>query len=429
MRSRPPVVDQDPPYPPPPGKTPGGATGGIAVLRRYVSRPKTGGGAFDKTGQVTLVPVLVSLVVMAVWFQVQSPYFLSARNLSNLVVQVATIGVIALAEFSVLLIGEIDLSLGSVMGAMAAVLATLLVAGHAPLWAAVLIMFLCAIAIGALQGWLIAWVRLSSFIVTLAGLLGWLGLQLYILGSNGSISVLQPQIEALTTTSVGGSPAWLLAALAALWCMWRAWRMVTESGREAGTGWRHVIAALQRRRGALVWLASAVAILVAVAVLTSYRGIPVPGLVLVGLVLILEWFTTATPAGLTLFAVGGNAEAARRAGINIRRVRLLVFVLAAALAAAAALLDVSYEQAAGTLTGGGTLLLEGIGAAVIGGTSLFGGIGSARSALLGAFVLGGIANGLDLTNQSAPVKYMVEGVVVVLAVLGDRLLHRTRSGG
>lgn len=429
MTSRPPAVGGEVPQAPPPSKEAGAATGRMSVLKRYASQSRAGGARLDRTGQVTLVPVLVSLVIMSVWFQVQSPYFLSARNLSNLVVQVAMIGIIALAEFCVLLIGEIDLSLGSVMGAMAAVFATVLVAGHAPLWAAVVTVLLCAMAIGALQGWLIAWVRLSAFIVTLAGLLGWLGLQLYILGSNGSISVLQPQIDALSTTNVSGGLAWVLAAVAVLWCMWRGWRTLTERGRDAGAGWRRVLAALEARRGALGWLATAVVIVVAVAWFTSYRGIPVPGLVLVGLVLILEWFTTSTPAGLELFAVGGNAEAARRAGINIRRVRLLVFVLAAVLAAGAALLDVSYEQAAGTLTGGGTLLLEGIGAAVIGGTSLVGGIGSARSALLGAFVLGGIGNGLDLTNSSAPLKYMVEGVVVVLAVVGDRILHRSRSGG
>jgi D-xylose transport system permease protein len=351
---------------------------------------------------------VISLVVVAVVFEIQSRYFLSARNLSDLVVEMAVVGIVALGEVFVLSIAEIDLSLGSILGAMAALLAVLITVHGFPWWGAVLLTIVSALCIGALQGYLIAWIRLPSFVVTLAGLLTWLGLQLLILGPRGSLNVFQPEIVDITSVYVTGWLLWLVTGIALVWCMERAWRSFRYE--------------YELRKG-ILWIVRAAVAVVAVAVLASYRGVPLTGVILLFLVLIAEWILTGTPAGLEVFAVGGNAEASRRAGIDIRRVRMTVFMLSGCLAGVAAIMEVSYGQAASSLTGGGTLLLLAIGAAVIGGTSLFGGIGSAWSALLGALVLTGIANGLDLTNHSAAVKYMVEGGVVVLAVLVDRLLH------
>lgn len=380
-------------------------------VKRMPIKGFTRGAGVDRTGQISVAPVLMSLVVIAIIFQIQSSYFLSARNLSNLLVQTAVVGVVALGEVFVLSIAEIDLSLGSVLGVTAAILALLMTADKLSWWLAIIVALVCAICIGALQGWLVAWARLPSFIVTLAGLLAWLGLQLFILGPNGSVNVFQPDIVAITSAYVSGWLIWVLAGLGSLWCIRRAWGSFRAGG--------------DTRRGVL-WIVRALVAIVVVAVLSGYQGVPLAGIIILALVLCAEWMLTSTPAGLEVFAVGGNADGARRSGIDIRTVRMTVFMLSAALAGIAAVIEVSYGQAAGTLTGGGTLLLAAIGAAVIGGTSLFGGIGSAWSALLGALVLSGIANGLDLTNHSASVKYMVEGVVVALAVLGDRLLHPSK---
>ena len=162
----------------------------------------------------------------------------------------------------------------------------------------------------------------------------------------------------------------------------------------------------------------------AVLVLNHADGVPTAGLVLLVLVIVFDWLTRRTQFGRSIYAVGGNAEAARRSGIAVTRIRIVVFALSGTMAAVGGLLATARLQAASTQTGGGTLLLEAIAAAVIGGTSLFGGRGNVWSALLGALVIGSVSNGLDLVGQPADVKYMVEGAILLLAVTIDALSRR-----
>lgn len=363
----------------------------------------------------TAMPAVASLLVIAVFFQLQSPHFLSPLNLSNLAVQATLIAVIALGEVIVLLLGEIDLSLGSICGATAAILGVLMTSGNLPWYVAVPGMVLAGALMGAFQGWWIAWLGIPSFVVTLAGMLAFLGLQLFILGPNGTMSVFDPTIAGLTGSWVPVELGTILGIGVALAVAVVVIRSVSSGRRDL----RHlafpvVIAAL---------------VIGGLAVFNSAKGIPVAFLALVLMLLLGWWVTQHTTAGRHLFAVGGNAEAARRAGISVVRMRFAAFTLSGAIAAIGGVFAVSYNGSAGTLTGGGTLLLEAIGAAVIGGTSLFGGRGTVWSALFGALIMGGVANGLDLTNADQPVKYMVQGAIVLLAVSMDTILRRRQSRG
>ena len=372
--------------------------------------------------RATAVPAVVSLVVVAIFFQSQSHYFLSAGNLSNLAVQVTIIGTLALAEVIILLLAEIDLSVGSVSGASAAILGVLLTTDNLPWWAAIIVMLICGAAIGAFQGMWVAWLGIPSFVVTLAGLLTFLGLQWQILGANGTISLFDSHINALTGTTLPKNIGWILVAaiiVAAAVSSGLRLRRHRASGRPGSS--------LLRSLGWLMVVA--VVAVAAVGTLNRARGVPTAFLVFVSLVFVAWWVTEHTRPGRHLFAVGGNAEAARRAGIPVKRIRFAAFAIAGTLAAVSGLLSASFNSSAGTLTGGGTLLLTAIGAAVIGGTSLFGGEGTVWAALFGALILAGVDNGLDLTNHTEPVKYMVEGSIVLLAVTVDTLLRRRGRKG
>ncbi len=362
----------------------------------------------------TAMPAIASLLAISVFFQWQSPHFLSPINLSNLAVQATLIAVIALGEVVVLLLGEIDLSLGSVAGATAAILGVLMGTGNLPWYLAVPLMLACGAAMGAFQGWWIAWLGIPSFVVTLAGLMAFLGLQLFILGPQGTMSVFDPTIAALTGSWLPVELGWIagVAILGAV-IAFAAFRAVT--GR--------------RDLRMLAPILLAVLVLAVIAVFNSARGVPMAFLVLIAMLSVAWWITRQTSPGRHLFAVGGNAEAARRSGVSVTRVRFAAFTASGTIAAIGGLFAVSYNGSAGTLTGGGTLLLEAIGAAVIGGTSLFGGRGTVWSALFGAMIMGGVSNGLDLTNADQPVKYMVQGTIVLLAVSLDTILRRRQSRG
>jgi D-xylose transport system permease protein len=365
----------------------------------------------------TAMPAIVSLVIIVVFFQTQSPYFLSPGNLSNLVVQSTLVAVIALGEVVVLLLGEIDLSLGSITGVTAAILGVLLVSARLPWWGAIIVMLACGGAMGAFQGVWIAFLRIPSFVVTLGGWLGFLGLQLFILGPQGTMSIFDPNIAALTGTAVPPTAGWIIAGVVVVGII------ATALLRWRGMG------GLRGMRSLGLPIFVAALVLGAVAFLNTYHGVPTAFVVLLALLFLGWWITNHTRPGRHLFAIGGNPEPARRAGIPVRRIRFTAFVIAGTLGAVGGLMAASYNGSAGTLTGGGTLLLEAIGAAVIGGTSLFGGQGTVWAALFGSLIMAGIGNGLDLTNSPQPVKYMVQGVVVLLAVTLDTLLRRRGSRG
>ncbi|HET8606606.1 MAG TPA: hypothetical protein VFL66_06195 [Gaiellaceae bacterium] len=369
------------------------------------------------SGELGAVPVILGLALIWTYFEVQDQHFLTARNLSNLVLQISVTGTIAVGVVLVLLLGEIDLSVGSVAGATAAVLGVLVVDKSWPWWAGIIAMLLVGAAIGAFQGAWFAMLGVPSFVVTLAGLLGWLGVQLHVLGSAGTLNVFDSHITAIASTFLSDSWGWVLAVAATV--AYAGSRLLEDARRRrAGMRARPLIVVVTQT------IVTAAICLGVVAVLNHASGVPTAGVVLVGLVVVFDWLTRRTKFGRYIYAVGGNAEAARRAGIGVTRIRIYVFALAGTLSAIGGLISTGRLQAASTQTGGGTLLLEAIAAAVIGGTSLFGGRGNAWSALLGALVIGSVSNGLDLIGQPADVKYMVEGAILLLAVTIDALSRR-----
>ena len=372
-----------------------------------------------RQGELGALPVILGLVVIAAYFQTQESTFLSARNLSNLVLQIAATGSVAVGIVLVLLLGEIDLSVGSVSGLCSAMLGVLIVNGGWPWWLAILAVLATGAAIGAFQGAWFALVGVPAFVVTLAGFLAWQGVQLRVLGSTGTVNVFEPHIEQIAQSYLPDLWSWVLG--------------VGAAGVYAVSLW---IGQIRRRRAGLatapaVVVAGRTALVVAISlasveILSRFNGVPTAGVILLGLVVFFSLLTTRTRFGRYIFAVGGNAEAARRAGVSVPRIRIAVFSLAGLMAAIGGIIFVSRLTAASTQTGTGTFLLEAIAAAVIGGTSLFGGRGSAWSALLGALVIGSVSNGLDLMAQPPEIKYMVEGAILLAAVTVDAVARRSR---
>ncbi len=369
------------------------------------------------SGELGALPVVLGLALIWTYFELQDTHFLTARNLSNLVLQISVSGSIAIGVVLVLLLGEIDLSVGSVAGATAAVLGVLIVDDNWPWWAGIVAMVASGALIGAFQGAWFALLRVPSFVVTLAGLLVWLGVQLHVLGDAGTLNVFDAHVTAIASTFLPAPWGWALAVIAVVGY---AGRRLLEDTRRRQAGMTAqslpVLAAQVVTIAALLFSS--------VGVLNSAYGVPTAGVVLFALVALFDWLARRTTFGRHIYAVGGNAEAARRAGINVARTRIIVFALAGTLAAVGGLISTARLQAASTQTGGGTLLLESIAAAVIGGTSLFGGRGSVWAALLGALVIGSVSNGLDLVGQPADVKYMVEGAILLLAVTIDAYSRR-----
>lgn len=371
-------------------------------------------------GELGALPVVVGLILIAAFFVTQEPAFLSARNISNLIVQIAAIGSVAVGIVMVLLLGEIDLSVGSVAGLCSAILGVLIVNYGWPWWVAILATMAIGALIGAFQGLWFAFLGVPSFVVTLAGFLAWQGVQLRVLGHTGTVNVFEPHIGKIAQSFLPDAWGWVVglgAAGAYVLALWITRIRRLQTGLTAAP----VLAVLTR---SLLVVAIALA---TVEILGRFNGVPTAGVILFGLVVVFSFITTRTRFGRYIFAVGGNAEAARRAGISVATVRIVVFTLAGLMAAVGGVVFVSRLTAASTQTGGGTFLLEAIAAAVIGGTSLFGGRGSVWTALLGALVIGSVSNGLDLMAQPPEIKYMVEGAILLAAVTVDAVARRSRA--
>ena len=403
------------------GGTPGGGAGTLGrepglrgLLQRALRRVRG--------GELGALPVIVGLLVMSAIFQSLAPTFLSARNLSNLALQIVPTGLIALGVVLVLLLGEVDLSAGSVSGLCAAVLAVMTVKqGHAPVVA-----ILASIAVGALigvvHGFFFARLGVPSFVVTLAGLIGWQGVLLRVLGETGTINIAYDgPVAALANTFVEEMA--LGYALAAVPVALYLAALVRGAARRSAVDLpRMSPGQIVLRAGGLALLALGV-----VWVLNLTRGVPLALLIFVGLVAAVDLGLRKTRPGRMVFAVGGNAEAARRAGISVARVRIAVFALASALAAVGGIMQASRLFAVNQASGSGDVLLNAIAAAVIGGTSLFGGRGSAWSALLGMLVIGAIQSGILLLNLQSDAQYMITAAVLLVAVTVDALSRRGRK--
>lgn len=373
-------------------------------------------------GDLGVIPVVVGLIVIWSVLQILNPIFLSSQNLVNLTMESAAVGVIALGIVCVLLVGQIDLSVGSVSGLSGAVLAVLFVDQGLPVWVAIS----AAVIMGAAVGWVYAQLfnrfGVPSFVITLAGLLGFLGLQLYVLGTKGAINL--PFDSGLVNfAQLAFVPAWLsytLAVVAAGWLFASGYLHARER-RKAGLSSKSTSTLVVRSAALLV------ALLFMVWYLGQTRGVGWMFVFFVALVLVMHYLLSRTRWGRSVYAVGGNVEAARRAGINVRAIYTSVFVLCSSFAAVGGILAAARLAAANQSSGGGDVNLNAIAAAVIGGTSLFGGRGTAFGALLGIIVIQSISSGLTLLNLDSSIRFMVTGAVLLLAVVVDSVSRRSRT--
>lgn len=372
-------------------------------------------------GELGSLPVVVGLLVIWTVFQILNPAFLSSRNLVLLTMQSAAIGTIALGVVLVLLVGEIDLSVGSVSGLAAAILAVGFVQLRWPLVLAVLAALAVGCLVGLVYGYLVTRFGLPSFVITLAGLLGFLGLQLWVLGETGSINLPFDSWIVVFAQQLF-LPDWASYLLALLAAAAYAWSRIRHARRrQAANLVSQSYTEIAVRAGGLLLL-----LLAATWYLNLDRGVGAMFLLFVVLVVVAHIALTRTRWGRAVYAVGGSVEAARRAGIRVDRIYLSVFMMCSTLAAVGGLLAAARLASANQSSGGGDTNLNAIAAAVIGGASLFGGRGTAFSALLGVIVIQSISSGLTLLTLDSSVQFMVTGVVLVLAVIVDSISRRTR---
>jgi D-xylose transport system permease protein len=378
------------------------------ILRRFMQ------------GDLASLRVIVAIAVIWIIFQTQNEHFLSATNLTNLFLQITPVGLISVGVVMALLLGEIDLSVGAVSGLSAAVMAVLNVQhGWSPVLAIVAGVATGA-AIGLLQGTLFTRFRIPSFVVTLAGLLAWEGALLKVLGSTGTVNLAHSSITNLANTFYSDAVGWIFAAVAiGLFAIVTIGGNLRRSAAQVTTEPLGVVA--------LRVLIVAAVVIASVAILNSDRGLPLSILILLAFVIGFQLLTTRTVFGRHLYAVGGNAEAARRAGIRVDGMRVVAFILCSSMAAVGGIMAASRLLAVNQSSGGSDLLLLAIAGPVIAGTSLFGGRGSVWSALLGAVVIGSISNGMDLLALESSVKFMVTGGVLLAAVVVDAVARMRRE--
>ena len=375
-----------------------------------------------RSGDLGSLPIVVGLVVIAIVFQVQNDLFLTASNFVNLIVQTAPYAVIAMGVVFVLLLGEIDLSIGYVSGVSGVLVALLLTpdGNELPTALAILLALGAGLAIGTLQGLIITKVGVPSFVVTLAGLLGWNGVVLLLIGSKGTVILQNDFVIGLANDFMAPGLAWILAAL--MVALYAASQLAKLRTRRRANLAVDPVPIVALRIGAL-----AVALFAVVAIANQDRGIPYV-LILVGALFVFwTYVLSRTRFGRHIYAVGGNQEGARRAGINVDRVKIACFAICSLMAAMGGIILASRLRSVDTNAGGGQVLLYSIAAAVIGGTSLFGGRGHVKSALLGALVMISIDNGLGLLGLSSGTKFVVTGGVLLLAVTVDSISRRAQA--
>jgi len=379
-----------------------------------------------KAGDVGSLPVLLFMVAIVIFFTLKVSVFFSAVNFDNLIVQMTQVTVIAIGVVFVLLIGEIDLSIGYLSGLAAVVLAELQLPGTGhdyPWWVAILGALAVGAVIGAVQGSFVAFLGVPSFVVTLAGYLAWQGVIIQLLGTQGVITVYDHQINDISNYFFPDWFGWALAIAVTVGFL----------GTVAGSAIARRRAGLPRRNPLLLVLPVlgwSVAAWLAVAVANHDRGVPFSGVLMVALLVFWTYISQRTTFGRHVYAVGGNAEAARRAGINVAFIRVAVFTISGTMAAVGGIVAASFLQSVDLTAGSGTILLDAIAAAVIGGTSLFGGRGFVKAALLGAMITQTIQNGIDLVGYSDAVKDVVTAMILLAAVTVDSLSRRrlARSG-
>ncbi|KQS85521.1 ABC transporter permease [Rhizobium sp. Leaf383] len=389
------------------------AEGLAGALRTLVGRVKS--------GDLGMLPVAIGLIVISTVFSLLNPIFLAPNNLVNLLFDCATVGIISLGIVCVLILGEIDLSVGSMSGLASAIIGVLWVNSGLPLAVAIGAALVTGAVVGALYAFMYNRLGMPSFVATLSGLLALLGLQLYILGPTGSINL--PYASPLVRFGqILVMPGWMSALLGLVpGLVMIVVGLSVRKRREAANLSSQPLSTLIVKAVILTVVIEAV-----VFYLNLGRGVPWMFGLFVALVMILNYGLTRTQWGRSMFAVGGNREAARRSGINVRRIYTSAFVLCSTLGALGGILSASRLASSSQQAGTGDVNLNAIAAAVIGGTSLFGGRGSAYSALIGIIVIQAISNGLTLLNLNSSLRYMITGAVLAIAVIVDSLARRSR---
>jgi D-xylose transport system permease protein len=391
-----------------------------SAARAYVTRLRG--------GDVGSLPAILGFVVLVLLFTILRPdTFASSRNAANLLVQAAPVIFIAMGLVFVLLLGEIDLGAGYTAGTSAAVMGVLMTNHGVAMPIAVLACLATGVAVGLGVGVLVAWLSIPSFVVTLATFLGLQGVLLLVIGQGGTISITNETILAIMNNNLSPAMGWVLFVLVV-----------------GGFTASQVLSVAKRRKAGLPVASTAViaAKVLAVAVplgiatyllnleravnplIKSLKGIPIVVPFTLVFLLGLTFLLSRTAFGRHVYAVGGNTEAARRAGINVSAIKIMCFIISSVMAAIAGILLASVNNSISPTTGGASTLLYAVGAAVIGGTSLFGGKGRVMDAILGGMVIAVIANGLPLITQKSGVQFIVTGLVLLLAASVDAISRR-----
>ena len=389
------------------------ATGIAGAVAAFVERVKS--------GDLGSLPVIVGLIIIWTVFTGLNPVFLSADNLVNLLFDCSTVGVISLGIVCVLMVGQIDLSVGSMSGFASAMVGMLWVNQDWPVLLAIVAAVVVGALVGALYALLLNRLGMPSFVATLAGLLAILGMQLYVLGASGSINLPygSPMVNFGQLMVIPATVSHLLALAPGAVILLIGLR--TRSRRQAANLSASSVRSLVARSVAITVLLEVV-----VAYLNRGRGVPLMFGVFLGLAVAMDYALTRTRWGRSMNAVGGNHEAARRAGIHVSAIYTSAFVLCASLASLGGVLTAARLASASQQAGTGDVNLNAIAAAVIGGTSLFGGRGNAYSAVLGIIVIQSIASGLTLLNLSSSLRFMITGTVLAIAVIVDSLARQSR---
>jgi len=368
------------------------------------------------TADFSVLPVGISLLLLSIIFQTLNSRFLSGENLANLISQNVPLALIATGSVLMLLIGEIDLSVGVVSGLAASIIISLNVSNGWSPASSIAIGVAVAAVIGLSNGFFVTKFGLPSFVVTLAGLLTWQGVQFTVLRSSGTINIPDGFISSLMSTYLSPSLGYYCALIAIFiysLSIFNNFRKRKNAGLK-----------LKSVRGSIIKILLLAFIAIGlVSLLNSNRGVSGALVFLLIVVSAIDYITRRTRFGRNLFAIGGNLEAASRVGINVKRVKVAVFIMGAILAATGGIFASSRLLAVSTQSGGSDLLLNAIAAAVIGGTSLFGGRGSVWAAVLGTLVIGFISNGMDLMNFGSETKLIVTGLVLLAAVSVDSVLR------
>jgi D-xylose transport system permease protein len=375
------------------------------------------------SGDLGRLPIVVGLLLIGVIFTSLNNAFISPVNFTNLIVQMSPLVVIAAGVVFVLLIAEVDLSVGYVSGVAAVVVARLLTENGWPVVTAVALVVLTGLSIGWLQGVLVAKVGLPSLVVTLAGLVGWNGLVLVLIAGRGTVTISSPFVVGITNAYLSATVAYgVMAAFVAVYAVVQLQRRAARTRADLPVVPMTVIVTRTAGVAALGFGAVFYASL--------GRGFPLIGVVLLVVIAAFTFVLERTSFGRHVLAIGGNREAARRAGINVDRIRIICFMISATMASLGGLVFASRLRSVDTNAGGGQIELNAIAAVVIGGTSLFGGHGKISSALFGALVIQGVDNGMGLLGLSSGAKFLVTGFVLLVAVLVDSVARRgrTRSG-